>query len=148
MQSLACVRSLHVCYSVPAAGGWRLVAEPRGALANLRTEPTGEQPPAKGGTIRLAVSAVGLNFRDVLNVLGMYPGNPGPPGDSPRKPSPIMNLQVTIVAITNTWYAAPLLLCRRAGSVTEGRMRPHEQCILSCKAYTLSHLTSSLLCFA
>ena len=24
--------------------------------------------------------AVGLNFRDVLNVLGMYPGDPGPPG--------------------------------------------------------------------
>ena len=24
--------------------------------------------------------AVGLNFRDVLNVLGMYPGDPGNPG--------------------------------------------------------------------
>lgn len=24
--------------------------------------------------------AVGLNFKDVLNVLGMYPGNPGLPG--------------------------------------------------------------------
>ena len=24
--------------------------------------------------------AVGLNFRDVLNVLGMYPGDPGAPG--------------------------------------------------------------------
>ena len=28
----------------------------------------------------MAVRAVGLNFRDVLNILGMYPGNPGPPG--------------------------------------------------------------------
>ncbi|KAL6765562.1 chaperonin 10-like protein, partial [Haematococcus lacustris] len=28
----------------------------------------------------LAVTAVGLNFRDVLNVLGMYPGDPGNPG--------------------------------------------------------------------
>ncbi|KAK9815594.1 hypothetical protein WJX72_006498 [[Myrmecia] bisecta] len=26
------------------------------------------------------VKAVGINFRDVLNVLGMYPGDPGPPG--------------------------------------------------------------------
>ena len=26
------------------------------------------------------MSAVGLNFRDVLNVLGEYPGDPGPPG--------------------------------------------------------------------
>ncbi len=29
---------------------------------------------------QVAVRAVGLNFRDVLNVLGMYPGDPGPPG--------------------------------------------------------------------
>lgn len=26
------------------------------------------------------MKAVGLNFRDVLNVLGMYPGDPGEPG--------------------------------------------------------------------
>ena len=29
---------------------------------------------------QVSVRAVGLNFRDVLNVLGMYPGDPGPPG--------------------------------------------------------------------
>lgn len=29
---------------------------------------------------QVAVRAVGLNFRDVLNCLGMYPGDPGPPG--------------------------------------------------------------------
>jgi hypothetical protein len=29
----------------------------------------------------VAVRAVGLNFRDVLNVLGMYPGDPGDPGE-------------------------------------------------------------------
>lgn len=28
----------------------------------------------------MAIKAVGLNFRDVLNVLGMYPGDPGDPG--------------------------------------------------------------------
>ena len=26
------------------------------------------------------MQAVGLNFRDVLNCLGMYPGDPGDPG--------------------------------------------------------------------
>lgn len=26
------------------------------------------------------VRAIGLNFRDVLNILGMYPGDPGAPG--------------------------------------------------------------------
>jgi NADPH:quinone reductase-like Zn-dependent oxidoreductase len=30
--------------------------------------------------IDVRVEAIGLNFRDVLNVLNMYPGNPGPPG--------------------------------------------------------------------
>lgn len=30
--------------------------------------------------VALRVTAVGLNFRDVLNVLGMYPGDPGNPG--------------------------------------------------------------------
>ena len=30
--------------------------------------------------MELQVRAVGLNFRDVLNVLGEYPGDPGPPG--------------------------------------------------------------------
>ena len=30
--------------------------------------------------LQIAVKAHGLNFKDVLNVLGMYPGDPGPPG--------------------------------------------------------------------
>jgi NADPH:quinone reductase-like Zn-dependent oxidoreductase len=30
--------------------------------------------------VLLSVKAVGINFRDVLNVLGMYPGDPGAPG--------------------------------------------------------------------
>lgn len=30
--------------------------------------------------VLVSVKAVGLNFRDVLNVLGMYPGDPGDPG--------------------------------------------------------------------
>jgi hypothetical protein len=29
------------------------------------------------GAVLLSVKAVGINFRDVLNVLGMYPGDPG-----------------------------------------------------------------------
>ncbi|MEU8782734.1 type I polyketide synthase, partial [Streptomyces sp. NPDC048637] len=40
-----------------------------------------ERPEAKGelgaGQVRLAVRAAGVNFRDVLNVLGMYPGDAG-----------------------------------------------------------------------
>ena len=29
---------------------------------------------------QVTIRAIGLNFRDVLNVLGMYPGDPGAPG--------------------------------------------------------------------
>ena len=53
----------------------------RGAIANLRTHgltvPTLAPSAAE---VELTVRAVGLNFRDVLNVLGEYPGDPGPPG--------------------------------------------------------------------
>ena len=53
----------------------------RGAVANLRVVP---QPsfaaPPQAGEVELRVRAVGLNFRDVLNVLGAYLGDPGPPG--------------------------------------------------------------------
>ena len=38
--------------------------------------------PLRPGQLRVHVTAVGLNFRDVLNVLGMYPGDPGAPGVS------------------------------------------------------------------
>jgi len=57
----------------------QLLPVPRGSLAGLAAValPLGVPPP---GALLLAVHAVGLNFRDVLNVLGMYPGDPGPPG--------------------------------------------------------------------
>ncbi|KAF8821373.1 putative type I fatty acid synthase, partial [Cardiosporidium cionae] len=54
----------------------------RGALTNLRPRPqafaTRNQP--ESNSIEIRVRAVGLNFRDVLNVMGLYPGDPGPPG--------------------------------------------------------------------
>ena len=34
----------------------------------------------KSYEVLVQVAAVGLNFRDVLNLLGMYPVDPGPPG--------------------------------------------------------------------
>ena len=58
----------------------RLHFHARGAISNLFLEP---QPPlalSHEGEVLLRVRAVGLNFRDVLNVLGEYPGDPGPPG--------------------------------------------------------------------
>ena len=66
--------------STPAA--FTMLPQPRGALANLKpaalsaSSMTQLQP----GQVLLRVHAVGVNFRDVLNVLGMYPGDPGAPG--------------------------------------------------------------------
>lgn len=57
----------------------RVLPDPRGSLASLKLKQHSKKGPAPG-EVQLAVRAVGLNFRDVLNVLGMYPGDPGDPG--------------------------------------------------------------------
>ncbi len=58
---------------------YQLRPKPRGAISNLVPLPYAPRK-LPAGMVELAVRAVGLNFRDVLNVLGMYPGDPGPPG--------------------------------------------------------------------
>jgi acyl transferase domain-containing protein/NADPH-dependent curcumin reductase CurA/acyl carrier protein len=61
----------------PTGGaGWRLDVTSAGSLENLTLAETPEPdgPPAPG-RVRVAVRAAGLNFRDVLIALGMYPGN-------------------------------------------------------------------------
>ena len=61
---------------VPPAGeqAWRLDAPTKGTLDNLAlvTSPSGSQP-LREGEVRVAVRAAGLNFRDVLIALDMYP---------------------------------------------------------------------------
>ena len=52
----------------------------RGALSALFIEPQPHLSPSKASNVLIRARAVGLNFRDVLNVLGEYPGDPGPPG--------------------------------------------------------------------
>lgn len=65
--------------TVPRATDYVLAPTERGAIDNLRlveTEVTAPPP----GQVQVRVEAAGLNFRDVLNVLGLYPGDPGPIG--------------------------------------------------------------------
>jgi NADPH:quinone reductase-like Zn-dependent oxidoreductase/3-oxoacyl-(acyl-carrier-protein) synthase len=57
----------------------QLVPEPRGSFGNLVPAPV-DVTHLTPGQVALRVAAVGVNFRDVLNVLGMYPGDPGAPG--------------------------------------------------------------------
>ncbi|CAM3575087.1 type I polyketide synthase [Kibdelosporangium persicum] len=66
----------------PAEPAWWLTMTSRGTLDNLRLEP---YPPALAPLgpreVRIAVAATGLNFRDALNVLGMFDHEPGPLGN-------------------------------------------------------------------
>ncbi|HZL48772.1 MAG TPA: SDR family NAD(P)-dependent oxidoreductase, partial [Solirubrobacteraceae bacterium] len=54
---------------------WRLEARPGGTLDDLSLVPAPEvSEPLGSGQVRVCVRAGGLNFRDVLMALGMYPG--------------------------------------------------------------------------
>jgi acyl transferase domain-containing protein/acyl carrier protein len=70
-------RSGHL--TVPRGGDYVLAPSERGAIDNLRLTEAEVPPPAEG-YVQVRVEAAGLNFRDVLNVLGLYPGDPGPIG--------------------------------------------------------------------
>jgi len=58
---------------------YRLTFDERGVLENMRLAPLAIAPP-KANEVTVEVRTTGVNFRDVLNVLGMYPGDPGMPG--------------------------------------------------------------------
>ncbi|MFJ8630375.1 SDR family NAD(P)-dependent oxidoreductase [Streptomyces sp. NPDC093568] len=67
---------VHVPPVVPAGMTWRMEVARRGRLDGVA--PVTEEPRALGpGEVRVAVRAAGVNFRDVLNVLGTYPGDAG-----------------------------------------------------------------------
>jgi NADPH:quinone reductase-like Zn-dependent oxidoreductase/acyl carrier protein len=70
-------RSGHL--TVPRGGDYVLAPTERGAIDNLRIVEK-DVPAPDEGYVQVRVEAAGLNFRDVLNVLGLYPGDPGPIG--------------------------------------------------------------------
>jgi len=92
----------------------------RGSLANLRLLPVPRQ--ASGpGQVEIRVHATGLNFRDVLNALGMYPGDPGPLGNECAGVISAVGADVTefavgdeVVAMVDksfaTWAVAPAVM--------------------------------------
>ena len=60
---------------VPENQPFRLEISSRGSLDNLKLLLTTRQKP-RAGEIEIRVHSTGLNFRDVLNALSLYPGNP------------------------------------------------------------------------
>jgi acyl transferase domain-containing protein/NADPH:quinone reductase-like Zn-dependent oxidoreductase/NADP-dependent 3-hydroxy acid dehydrogenase YdfG/aryl carrier-like protein len=61
-------------------GALRLEIAERGQLENLSLVPAARPAPGPD-EVEIEVRAAGLNFRDVLNALGAYPGDPGPLGN-------------------------------------------------------------------
>jgi Polyketide synthase dehydratase/Alcohol dehydrogenase GroES-like domain len=60
--------------TVPAGdGSWALTIGGEGSLEGLSLKACGATPALGAGQVRLAVRAAGVNFRDVLIGLGMYP---------------------------------------------------------------------------
>ena len=71
---LAAVKSAGV-RGEDGVGRWRLSQERAGTLDELRWAPAAERDRALGaGEVRVGLHAAGLNFRDVMVALGMYPG--------------------------------------------------------------------------
>ncbi|MFE7565092.1 SDR family NAD(P)-dependent oxidoreductase, partial [Kitasatospora sp. NPDC057500] len=66
----------------PADRAWTLEAVRKGTLDGLAlvTAPAATRP-LEPGQVRIAVRAAGVNFRDVLISLGMYPGDARPGGE-------------------------------------------------------------------
>ena len=61
---------------IPDSEAFRLEIAERGVLDNLSLTPVARRVPGPG-EVEIHVQATGLNFRDVLNALNMYPGDPG-----------------------------------------------------------------------
>jgi acyl transferase domain-containing protein/acyl carrier protein len=57
----------------------RLEIGEKGSLESLRWVDAASRKPG-AGEVEIEIAATGLNFRDVLNALGEYPGEPGPLG--------------------------------------------------------------------
>ena len=64
---------------IPAADSFRLDISRPGNLDNLLLRAT-SRPAPQSGEVEIRVNAAGLNFRDVMNAAGVYPGGPIPFG--------------------------------------------------------------------
>ena len=62
-----------------AVAPFELTFSARGSLDELVVRPAPRREP-QAGEVEIRVHSTGLNFKDVLNVLGMYPGDAGPLG--------------------------------------------------------------------
>jgi acyl transferase domain-containing protein/acyl-CoA synthetase (AMP-forming)/AMP-acid ligase II/acyl carrier protein len=71
--------SIGALMEVPQTDSFRMEISRPGKLENLLLRPSPRREP-KPGEVEIRVMAAGLNFRDVMNAAGVYPGGPIPFG--------------------------------------------------------------------
>lgn len=105
---------------LPSDEALRLEITERGSLDKLALLKVAREAPGPG-QVEIRVHATGLNFRDVLNALGMYPGDPGPLGNECSGVITAVGVDVTdlrvgdeVIAMVDrsfaTWVIAPAAL--------------------------------------
>ena len=134
----------------PARGAFGLEIPQRGVLENLELKTIDIQVPGPG-QVRIRVNASGLNFRDVLNTLGMYPGDPGhlggevvgvidaigegvtrfKPGDQVLALTPRAFCSVVVTAEPLVWLRPPSMTVTEAATIPMVFQTAH---------YALNHL--------
>ncbi len=97
---------------VPEGDSFRLDISRPGNLDNLLLRPT-SRPGPQPGEVEIRVNAAGLNFRDVMNAAGVYPGGPIPFGAECSGTISAVGAEVTdmkvgdeVIAVANASFGA------------------------------------------
>ena len=122
---------------------WRLVPQTQGSLDAFRFDPSQRREPGPG-EVEIAVEATALNFRDVLNALGLYPGDPGPLGGECAGRVVAVGAGVTrltpgdeVMAVAGGSFAS--FVTARAELV---RQRPENVSVEDAAAFSIPYLTA------
>lgn len=89
----------------PRSDNYALEVDQKGALDSLRLAPKARVAPAPG-EVEIEIRASGVNFRDVLNALGMYPGDAGVLGGECSGVVTAVGADVTSLAVGERVMAA------------------------------------------
>jgi polyketide synthase 12/myxalamid-type polyketide synthase MxaB/epothilone polyketide synthase D len=144
---VARIRPLPVVRDEPRV---RLTIPQRGMLDNLRIEPARRRSPGPG-EVEIRVDVSGVTFRDVLNVLDLYPGDPGPLGGEctgrvERVGAGVADLQPgeLVVAVAGGSHDGYVLARRALVAPRPAQLSPEEAVTIPISyltaAYTLDHL--------
>lgn len=107
---------------IPSGDGFQLATTARGVLDSLVIEPRPRALPG-AGEVEVRVHGAGLNFRDVLNALGMYQGDPGPLGGE------CSGRVVRVGEGVTEYKAGDAVVCLAGGSFAKYVVTPVAACV-------------------